>query len=264
LNQFMQAHKIEQRVEKIIIAGTENADMSFYGDIVSAYGLSAPVTTLNQGLGPNPEKNHLAQQVIFALSGLYTDGTKESNFLANLDLKEKKSTINPELKKNIIIVGATLAVMALIFLVVFAMRMIRQSRYNELVEDPIVVSQAAMFDAFSARRDTLASRANSIRNVLNTIDTYPVFTREVERLLQKTASGYADITIGSFDAENGLVNVTARATDVEMINQYIYRLQEQEIFSSVRYSGYTYNQDGTWSINVTCTFAESVGREVEE
>ncbi len=267
LNQFMQAHKIEQRVEKIIIAGTENADMSFYGDIVSAYGLSAPVTTLNQGLGPNPEKNHLAQQVIFALSGLYTDGTKESNFLANLDLKEKKSTINPELKKNIIIVGATLAVMALIFLVVFAMRMIRQSRYNELVEyneDPMVVSQAAMFDAFSARRDTLASRANSIRNVLNTIDTYPVFTREVERLLQKTASGYADITIGSFDAENGLVNVTARATDVEMINQYIYRLQEQEIFSSVRYSGYTYNQDGTWSINVTCTFAESVGREVEE
>ena len=35
----------------------------------------------------------------------------------------------------------------------------------------------------------------------------------------------------------------------------------EEIFNSVSYSGYNYNQDGTWSINVTCTFAESVGRE---
>ena len=60
-----------------------------------------------------------------------------------------------------------------------------------------------------------------------------------------------------------MVNVTAKARDVDRINQYIYRLEEQEIFNSVKYTGYNYNQDGTWSINVTCTFAESVGREVE-
>ena len=265
LNQFMQAHKIEQPVEKILIAGTETSDMSFYGDIVSAYGLNAPVSVLNQGLGSNPEKNHRAQQVIFGLSGLYTDGMKESNFLAGIGEKDKEAkSINPELKKNIMIVGITLAVMAVVFLVVFLLRMSRQVVYDDLVEyneDPMVISQATMFDAFSERRDTLASRANSIRNVLNTINTYPVLTSEVESILYRTASGYADIKIGSFDADNGLVNVTATAKDVELINQYIYRLQEQDIFSSVQYSGYNYNQDGTWSINVTCTFAQSVGRE---
>ena len=265
LNQFMQAHKIEQPVERILIAGTEYSDMGFYGDIVSAYGLNAPVSVLNQGLGSNADKNFKAQQVIFGLSGLYTDGTKESNFLAGMNNKDKESkAINPELRKNIMIVGITLAVMAIAFLAVFMLRMSRQIVYDDLVEyneDPLVISKTTMFDSFSKRRDTLASRANSIRNVLNTINTYPVLTPEVESVLYRTASGYADITIGSFDAENGLVNVTATAKDVELINQYIYRLQEQDIFNSVEYSGYNYNQDGTWSINVICTFAQSVGRE---
>ncbi len=265
LNQFIQAHKIEQKIEKILIAGSDKLDMVYYGDLVSAYGIDAPVAVVNQGLGPNGEKNHKAQQVIYALCGLYTDGTNESNFLANIGKKEKKANkVNAELKKNILIVLATLGIMFLIFLISFALRMTRQIKYDALTEyneDPLVVSQSQMFDAVSARRDTLASRANSIKNVLDTINTYPVLTKDVEKILKDTAKGYADIEIGSFDAENGLVNVTAKAKDVEKINQYIFRLEEQDIFNSVKYTGYNYNQDGTWSINVTCTFAQSVGRE---
>ncbi|MCR5849075.1 MAG: hypothetical protein K6G75_13300 [Lachnospiraceae bacterium] len=264
LNQFIQAHKIEQKIEKILIAGSDKLDVLYYGDLVSAYGIDATVAIVNQGLGPNADKNHRAQQVIYGLCGLYTDGSKESNFLANIGKKEKKSGINADLKRSILAVAATLGIMFIIFLAAFGLRMTRQIKYNRLVEyneDPMIVSQALMFDASSARRDTLASRANSIENVLNTIYTYPILTKKVEKILFDTAKGYADIEIGSFDAENGLVNVTASSKDVELINQYIYRLQDQEIFNSVKYTGYNYNQDGTWSINVTCTFAESVGRE---
>ncbi len=266
LNQFIQAHKIEQKIEKILIAGSDKLDMVYYGDLVSAYGIDATVDEVNQGLGQSGEKNHRAQQVIYALCGLYTDGTKESNFLANIGKKEKKSTINAELKKNIMIVGIALAVMLVIFLISLGLRTIRQVKYNALIEyneDPLVVSQALMFDAVSEKRDRLASQSNSIENVVKTIYTYPVLTKDVEKIINDTAKGYADIEIGSFDAENGVVNVTAKARDVDRINQYIYRLEEQEIFNSVKYTGYNYNQDGTWSINVTCTFAESVGREVE-
>jgi len=145
--------------------------------------------------------------------------------------------------------------------------MIRQVKYNSLVEyneDPTIMMQVGLFDQFSEKRDQLAARANSIDNMLNTIQTYPILTKDVEKILFDTAKGYAEIEVGSFDAENGLVNVTAKARDVELINQYIYRLQDQDIFSSVKYSGYTYNQDGTWSINVTCMFAEGVGREAKD
>ena len=264
LNQFIQAHKIEQKIEKILIAGSDRLDVTYYGDLVSAYGIDAPVAIVNQGLGPNAEKNHKAQQVIYGFCGLFTDGQKESNFLANIGKKEKKSNINSELKRSIGIVALTLVVMLLVLLVSFALRMTRQVKYNILKaynEDPLVSSQAMMFDAVSTQRDNVAARSNAIDNVLNTINTYPVLTKEVEKVLFDTAKGYAEIEIGSFDAENGLVNVTATATDVELINKYIYRLEEQEIFNSVKYTGYNYNQDGTWSINVTCTFAEGVGRE---
>ena len=264
LNQFIQAHKIEQKIEKILIAGSDKLDMIYYGDLVSAYGIDASVAVVNQGLGSNGEKNHRAQQVIYALCGLYTDGKKESNFLANLGKAKKKSGVSAELKKNVLILALTLGVMAIVFFAALALRLNRQIVYNRLVEyneDPTISSQALMFDMVSQRRDALASRANSIKNVLDTINTYPVLTKDVEKILKDTAKGYADIEIGSFDAQNGLVNVTAEARDVERINQYIFRLEEQEIFNSVKYTGYTYNQDGRWSINVTCTFAESVGRE---
>ncbi|MCR4649234.1 MAG: hypothetical protein K5776_09170 [Lachnospiraceae bacterium] len=266
LNQFIQAHKIEQKIEKILIAGSDKLDMAYYGDLVSAYGIDASVDEVNQGLGQSGEKNHRAQQVIYALCGLYTDGTKESNFLANIGRKDKKSSINPELKKNILIVAVALAIMLVIFFISLGLRTIRQIKYNALIEyneDPMIVSQAMMFDAVSEKRDRLASQSNSIENVVKTIYTYPVLTKDIEKVINDTAKGYADIEIGSFDAENGVVNVTAKARDVDRINQYIYRLEEQEIFNSVKYTGYNYNQDGTWSINVTCTFAESVGREVE-
>ncbi len=264
LNQFIQAHKIEQKIEKILIAGSDKLDVLFYGDLVSAYGISAPVTIVNQGLGPNAEKNHKAQQVIYGLCGLYTDGKKESNFLANTVREEKPGKISEGMKNSIYTVVGVLGLMLILFLGSFALRMSRQIKYNNLVdynENPEVAAQSLMFDAISSRRDTLASRSNSIKNVLDTINTYPVLTKKVEKILFDTAKGYADIEIGSFDAENGLVNVTAKAKDVEQINKYIYRLQDQQIFNSVKYTGYNYNQDGTWSINVTCTFAEGVGRE---
>ena len=267
LNQFIQAHKIEQKIEKILIAGSDKLDVMYYGDLVTAYGITAPVAIVNQGLGPNAENNHKAQQVIYGLSGLYTDGKKESNFLSNINKKEKQSKINPEIKKSISIVASTLVIMLLLFFITFGLRMIRQVKYNRLIEyneDPTIMMQVGLFDKFSEKRDALAARANSIDNMLNTIQTYPILTKDVEKILFDTAKGYAEIEIGSFDAENGLVNVTAKARDVELINQYIYRLQDQDIFSSVKYSGYTYNQDGTWSINVTCMFAEGVGREAKD
>jgi malonyl CoA-acyl carrier protein transacylase len=117
-----------------------------------------------------------------------------------------------------------------------------------------------LFDTFSDKRDRLAAQSNSIDNMLNTIETYPILNDQVISVLQDTAQGYAQIEIGNFNADSGIVNVSAKAKDVEKINEYIKRLEEKEIFNSVKYSGYVMNQDGTWTINVICTFAEGVGR----
>ena len=266
LSQFMVAHKIEHEIERVVIAGTPKSDISFYGQYVDQQGINAPVELLYQGLGDTPQQNFEAQQAIFAVSGLFDVG-KEGNFIARYNSKASDKKIDPQLLKGIIIVGASLGAMVLIFLISLFMRLSRQKVYDDLIEyneDPNIVAQVNLFDAMSLRRDALAAQSNSISNVLATIETYPILNDDVIQKLKDTAKGYAEIEIGSFDAENGLVNVTAKADDVELINQYIDRLEEQDMFSSVRYSGYNMTQDGTWSINVVCTFAAGVGREGEQ
>ncbi len=262
LKQFMQANKIESKIERVVIAGTERNDVSFYSDMVANYGIEAPVEIMNYGLGSNPQQQFEAQKVIFALGGLFDTG-REENFLTNYSAKEKKSSVNPELKKNIITIAIVLAVMLIGFATALFLKIQRQKKYDELKEyneNPAVVSQAMLFDTFSTKRDKLAAQSNSIDNMLNTIETYPVLNDEVINIIRETAQGYAEIEIGNFNADSGIVNVSAKAKDVEKINEYIKRLEEKEIFNSVKYSGYTMNQDNTWTINVICTFAEGVGR----
>ena len=265
MRQFMMAQKLQSEIERVVIAGTERTDLGFYGQFVNDEGINAPVELLSQGLGDTPQQNFEAQKTIFATSGLYDMGW-ESNFVNKFNSKTEEKKMDPELKKGLIIVGTTLGIVLMIFAICLFLRLSRQSEYDSLVEyntDPTVMSQVSLFDALSARRDALSAQSNSIRNVLDTIETYPILNDEIIDVLENTAKGYADIKIGSFDAENGLVNVTATAKDVEKINQYIDRLEEQEIFNNVTYSGYTKLSDGTWSINVKCIFAEGVGRDGE-
>ena len=232
------------------------------GSMVENFGIEAPVEIMNYGLGTTPQMQFEAQKAIFALGGLFDSG-REENFLTNYSAKEKKQTVNPELKKNIIKIAVVFAVMAIGFLTALFLKIKRQKKYDELKEyneNPAIVSQAMLFDTFSDKRDRLAAQSNSIDNMLNTIETYPILNDQVISVLQDTAQGYAQIEIGNFNADSGIVNVSAKAKDVEKINEYIKRLEEKEIFNSVKYSGYVMNQDGTWTINVICTFAEGVGR----
>lgn len=265
MRQFMMANKLESEIQRVLIAGTERNDISFYGQYVADEGINAPVEILYQGLAASSVQSFEAQKAIFAVSGLYDMGW-ESNFVNKFNAKSEEKKMDPELKKAIVTIGIVTGVMLAIFAVTLFLRLMRQKEYDALVEyntDPSVVAQASLFDNLSVKRDALAAQANSIRNVLDTIETYPILNDEIIKVLEDTAQGYAKIEIGSFDAENGHVNVTATANDVEKINQYIDRLEEQEIFKEVTYSGYNMLQDGTWSINVKCIFAESVGREGE-
>ena len=82
--------------------------------MVANYGIEAPVEIMNYGLGSNPQQQFEAQKVIFALGGLFDTG-REENFLTNYSAKEKKSSVNPELKKNIITIAIVLAVMLIGF-----------------------------------------------------------------------------------------------------------------------------------------------------
>ena len=98
--------------------------------------------------------------------------------------------------------------------------------------------------------------------VMNVVEAkYPVSLPAIVKLLKEDDDFISEIAL-----QFGLSNVVAdniRANHEAGI--VLRRLFEriEEIFEDVTYSGYNMLQDGTWSINVKCIFAEGVGREGE-
>ena len=76
--------------------------------------------------------------------------------------------------------------------------------------------------------------------------------------------GLQPVTFDSFDADLGVLTMTARADTVDNINKFIRNLCGEDIFSNVDYTGYSYvESDELWMIHVTCTLAESAGRHTD-
>jgi len=266
LGQFMQTQRIASPIERVFLCGIEREDMMSYGQVIRESGTEAGCEMLDTGFGRGTGLQFESNKAIFAVSGLYDFGP-DSNFLTHFSLKsEKQSAFDPRLLKYGLIVLVVLGVMLVVLGASFALRMIRQSRLDELTDYNESVETTAMFyDMEAERRDNLAAKYNSINSVVETIESYPVCNEKVISILQNTAAGYADIEISSFDADAGKVSFTARSGDVNDIYKYIDRLFEEDIFSNVEHTGYTYEAaDDTYLIHVDCTLSESAGRELEK
>ncbi len=264
IGQFMQAQKIEAPIEKIFIAGTREHNIDFYHDLAANQGVDANVEVINPEIGNNADLNFAAQLSFIAVSGLYEFGN-ESNFLGRYSKKDEQSNENTSaIKDKVILILAVAAIMIIVFGTSVVFKLMRQRKLNELKaynDSSIVKSQIEEYQTASEKYDTLTSQYNSISTVKESLETYPVGSEDIIKVLNDTAKGYADIEIESFDADAGIMTVQAKAPKVKDVNRYIARLKKAKIFHTVSYTGYTKMDDGTWEIHVYCTLAESAGRK---
>ncbi|MBR6403540.1 MAG: hypothetical protein IKS48_09185 [Eubacterium sp.] len=265
LEQFMNTEKITSPVERIYVAGTTRDDLNQYNQVVHDHGVEANCELVHTGLSADPTLEHESQTALFAVSGLFDQGS-ESNFLTNFSMKkEGENTLDPRTKKRIVIVISTLVLMLVLMGVALTLRLIREAKYKEAKDynnSPSVMMQAMAYDEATQKRDAMLAKYNSINTVVETIESYPVCNDKVIETIEETARGYADIEILSFDAEQGKVTFSAKAENVNDIYKYIDKLLLEDIFMTVDHTGYSYD-DGTglYDIHVNCTLAESVGRD---
>ena len=265
LEQFMNTEKITSQVERIYVAGTTRDDLNQYNQVVHDHGVEANCELVHTGLSADSTLEHESQTALFAVSGLFDQGS-ESNFLTNFSMKkEGENTLDPRTKKRIVIIVATLIAMLLLMGTALTMRLIREAKYKEAKdynESPSVMMQAMAYDEATQKRDAMLSKYNSINTVVETIESYPVCNDQVIEIIEETARGYAEIEILSFDAEQGKVTFSAKAENVNDIYKYIDKLLMEEIFMTVDHTGYSYDDaTGLYDIHVNCTLAESVGRD---
>ncbi len=265
LEQFMRSEKIESAIEQIVVAGVDDNSFTRYQQSLADHGIDVPSSISKPMVTNDARLQYEAQAALFAVSGLYDMG-KESNFLTHFDAKEKKdSTMDPDIKRRVVIIGTTLAVMLVLFAISLAMRLVRQGVYKDAYDynkKPAIVLQVNSYDDAVEKRDALLAKYKSINYVSESIDSYPVPSEAVLNVIEETARGYADIEILSFDAEAGLITFSAKADNVNDIYKYIDKLLAEDIFMSVEHTGYTLDErEVIYDIHVTCTLAEAAGRE---
>ncbi len=267
LEQFMNAEKIKSKVERIFVAGTDANNLNVYNQVIRDYGVDSTAELINTGLSLDSRLLHESQTALFAVSGLFDQGV-ESNFLTNFSLKDDNSSnMDPQFKRSLIAVVTTLIIMLIGFGVALTFRLIQEGRYEKAKaynESPTVVMQSSEYDAAISKRDSMLAKYNSINTVVETLDSYPVCNDEVINTIEETARGYAKIEILSFNAEEGMVTFSAKSDNVNDIYKYIDQLLGEDIFMKVDHTGYTYDEvDKMYDIHVTCTLAESVGRDID-
>lgn len=263
LIQFMQAHQIEQQLESIVIAGIDRNHIDMYRQAVEQMGIQAPVQ-LFEAAALSASGGMDGQKYLRPASGLAINA-KHQDFLKQYAAGAKKRDgKEKQLGLQVIVILIALAVMLTVVVSLFAVYLVRKSELKQLEDynnSPAVVSAVTTYDMAMNENAYLNAQKEAIDTIDENLQTYPVFDSAMKKRIEACAKGYAEVTFQSFDAAAGTVQMMASSETVEEINRFISRLNEQDIFETVDYTGYTFNETtACWDIHVTCTLAEAAGR----
>ena len=263
LIQFMQAHQIEQQMECIVIAGIDRENLPMYQNAVDQMGIPAPVQ-LFESAALTASGDTDGQKCLRSASGLSING-KTQDFLKQYTAgAKKKKGQQKQLGVQIIVILVVLGIMLVLITGLFITYMMRKAEFKRLDDynnSPEVISGVTLYDMMNRENTHLKAQRDAILSLDDNIQTYPVFDSDMMARIEACAKDYATLEFQSFDAADGTVQMIASSDTVDKINCFISDLNQQDIFETVDYTGYTFNETTTnWDIHVTCTLAEAAGR----
>jgi hypothetical protein len=122
-----------------------------------------------------------------------------------------------------------------------------------------VKNAVALYDKYQAELDSINTRITDAVRAGAAIDSYPLMDSSVCDILKRDASGYAEITIVSYDASSGLVGLNIDAKDETLIHTFVDILRSEKILTRVEYRGYDINDDGSFKVDLSCYLSSEAG-----
>ena len=148
-----------------------------------------------------------------------------------------------------------------VFLVKHARLEKQLQEINDKLMNPQYVAAGKEYDTYLKKIEEIDKRIGDAQTTIQYIESYPLPTSEVVAVLYRCADGLASVYITGYDASSGVFSISTSSSDVAVVNQYIALLREEEAFSDVHYTGYSYNdRTGNWNVQVVCTLAADAGR----
>ena len=160
-----------------------------------------------------------------------------------------------------------MAVFILMLVITLSRAVTYSNRKKELKElqdfntNPSNIMMAAEYDIAAESVELYSGHVNALRLLDKNIDSYPLPTSEIGKIINRAAVGLGEVTTDSYDASQGKIGITAKFKEVDMVNTFIDRLDAEECFYEVNYTGYSeINSSGQWVANLECILSENAGR----
>ena len=185
-----------------------------------------------------------------------------------LKMYGKGEIVNQEKRNKIIKLAIPYVAVFVLMLIITVSRVVTYSKKNKELKElqdynnnPSNMMLAAEYDLAAANVEQYSGHVNALRLLEKNIDSYPLPTSEIEKIIKKAAVGLGEVTTDSYDASQGKIGVTATFKEVDMVNTFIDRLDAEDCFYEVNYTGYSeINSSGQWVANLECILSESAGR----
>ena len=266
IEQFSQSQNIEDSISRIYLGGMTIEDSTNVERAV-AMNLSENVVVYNisvmRGVSFSYSTDSL-DALFYPTAGLMP----LSDHWNLLKMYGKGEVVDTEKRARIIRLSIPYVAVFILMLVITVARAVSYSNkkheldklnaYNTNISN---VMGAIEYDEAAEKVSLYSNHVNGLRLLEKNIDSYPFPTSEIENIIEKASLGLGDVTVDSYDAYKGIVGVTAKFSEVDTVNTFIERLDSEDCFYEINYTGYSeINSSGQWVANLECILSEDAGR----
>lgn len=250
--QFYATTKSEIPLENVYYAGCAADDF-----VVSENGLRglklevAPLNTIH------PFEFEESAENLAVCIGAFLTGKKKSVNLKKVWDGQKKSVKRVENKafwKHFLFPAATLFLCLLGLLAVFLWNRSVSGEIEELnrwIQDPKVIAEYEEAKALEEESERLSNGQEQVDTLKENLATYPDLSESMIRKIVDVGGRDMRVRIRSMEAQSGLLTFDAVSEKVIDIPDYVEKLGNTGLFSSVQYVGYNY-QENEYVLALSC------------
>lgn len=259
LIQFLRVQKQEHRLSGVLLSG-------FEGELISQ--LEVGLSQLHYGLtaeklkpGPCiqvPPDIKATKGLIFSASGLSLMPGKTGFLSSLITIADNEAAFKLFSLRQLLPFIAIIILLLSWWYSLFTQRLLlmeRVSRLSNLLCDTRLSQAADLYDEYVLKLDEAQSLLSAAQKANMALSSYPLFTSKAALTIEAIAKTFpqtVSVSVVSYEAETGCVCLNCSADEEWLVHEFIRRLRENSLIESVDYSGYHYNKDGSFNIEVCC------------
>lgn len=266
IEQFSKSEKVEDSISQVYLAGMTIEDSTNVERAVSM-NLSEDIVVYNISVMRGVKFSYSTDSLdtlFYPTAGLMT----LSNHQNLLKMYGKGEMVDNEKRNKIIKLAIPYVAVFVLMLVLTISRAASYSakkkelkELEDYNENPINKYGALDYDRAALRVGLYSDHVNGLRLLEKNIDSYPLPVNEIEKKIKNAAVGLGEVTVDSYNASTGTIGITAKFNEVDTVNTFIDRLDDEDCFYEVNYTGYSeVNTSGQWVANLECILSENAGR----